>query len=540
MDYEKLYKEALERAKKVNECKADDREPGTRLCEYIFPELAESEDERIRKEIVTHCRNIRCVTEEGAEKIAKWIAWLEKQKGCEYIKKDWLEHIKQSWYKEGFIDGKYCGGKSKEWTINDSTTLNELIDFLENGTAKLQHDLTRYANWLKIRFTPIEKQGKKETNDKNKPKFKVKYAVGEYNVVDEKDIDGVTFYGIEDEPNHIDYVKADTCEIINGGYGIKEGGFSIPTKPAMFSKQKPTTLSEEDEKIRKTLIAFHKSTIDIDGIKGSNIVDWLEKQVSEPNWCHHKVDLSGYSEEYRKAYYDGRNNCNMQHSQCKIELDDVVKCLINGMKFYYEDNEYATWGTEKWSMPVKHIIDVLEKQVPADEDKVARGVRQDVALSIINHLNRNTLGMCLSSMERADLESAVVDSDWSKVYDYMKMKLDKQVESEKPLYIRFGDIPTNGKSKVYNGEAETGIEEGVSVYPAFETNGDIVMGLNLPITRSTLHTQQALLEYENRPCYLVTGDYVGKGTDGEPLIENVRIIKEIKPYRIKQEKENNP
>ena len=89
---------------------------------------------------------------------------------------------------------------------------------------------------------------------------------------------------------------------------------------------------------------------------------WLEKQGSEPNWCHHKVDLSNCSEEYRKAYYDGWNNCNQQHSQCKSEWNDVVKCLINGMKFYYEDNEEATWGTEKFSMKVKDILSWLEKQ----------------------------------------------------------------------------------------------------------------------------------------------------------------------------------
>lgn len=118
--------------------------------------------------------------------------------------------------------------------------------------------------------------------------------------------------------------------------------------------------------------------------------------------------------------------------------------------------------------------------------------------------------------------------------------LEKQDNSDKSLYIRFGDIPTNGKSKVYNGEIEIGIEEGISVYPAFEDKeGNIILGLNLPITKTSLHTQQHLLEYDNRPCYLVTGDYVGKGTDGEPLIKNVRIIKEIKPYRIKQDKENN-
>ena len=118
--------------------------------------------------------------------------------------------------------------------------------------------------------------------------------------------------------------------------------------------------------------------------------------------------------------------------------------------------------------------------------------------------------------------------------------LEKQRETDKSLYIRFGNIPTNGKSKVYNGEIEIGIEEGISVYPAFEDKeGNIILGLNLPITKTSLHTQQHLLEYESRPCYLVTGDYVGKGTDGEPLLKNIRIMKEIKPYRIKQDKENN-
>jgi adenylate kinase family enzyme len=130
------------------------------MLENLFPELAESEDEKIRKHLID------CVTRtipeaDAFKEISKEqiLAWLEKQEGCEYIKKDWLEHIKQSWYKEGFIDGKYSGGTSKERTINDAATLKELIDFLENGTAKLQHDLTRYANWLKNQFIPIEKQG---------------------------------------------------------------------------------------------------------------------------------------------------------------------------------------------------------------------------------------------------------------------------------------------------------------------------------------------------------------------------------------------
>ena len=130
--------------------------------EFLIPELAESEDERIRKALIDYFNpstNLSDYKFRGEFPLEHVVAWLEKQEGCEYIKKDWLEHIKQSWYKEGFIDGKYSDGTSKEWTKNDAATLKELIDFLENGTAKLQHDLTRYANWLKIQLTPIKKQG---------------------------------------------------------------------------------------------------------------------------------------------------------------------------------------------------------------------------------------------------------------------------------------------------------------------------------------------------------------------------------------------
>lgn len=71
----------------------------------------------------------------------------------------------------------------------------------------------------------------------------------------------------------------------------------------------------------------------------------------------------------------------------------------------------------------------LEKQgKPIDEEKVLIGARKDAALSIMKFLDRCTLGMCLSGMECADLEDAVVNSDWSKVYDYMKKKLEKQCE----------------------------------------------------------------------------------------------------------------
>lgn len=167
MNYEKKYKEAQKWIESIYSELSHEQQME---AEAFFPELKESEDERIRKSIIKFLIDVNNGAYTKSElEIASWIAWLEKQEGCECIKKDWLEHIKQSWYKEGFIDGKYSDGTSKEWTKNDAATLKELIDFLENGTAKLQHDLTRYANWLKIQLTPIKKQG--EPTDINPSEF---------------------------------------------------------------------------------------------------------------------------------------------------------------------------------------------------------------------------------------------------------------------------------------------------------------------------------------------------------------------------------
>lgn len=75
MDYEKKYNDALEKAKS---CLKDGTITNTAIgyIETIFPELLkESEDERIRKEIV------RFIQMEVEDEIVgnKWIAWLVKQ-----------------------------------------------------------------------------------------------------------------------------------------------------------------------------------------------------------------------------------------------------------------------------------------------------------------------------------------------------------------------------------------------------------------------------------------------------------------------------
>jgi len=99
------------------------------------------------------------------------------------------------------------------------------------------------------------------------------------------------------------------------------------------------------------------------------------------------------------------------------------------------------------------------------------------------------------------------------------------------MYIRFGEIPEGERSGVYHAGELVRKEDGVSVYDAkIDDRGNVSVCLPLPINANTLGTFRNLVEYENRNCYLVNGEYIGKGSDNEPLIRNVNIIKKIE-YR---------
>lgn len=79
MDYEEKYNQALERASKLRVHNPFDTV--SQMVEYIFPELKESEDEKVRKEIL----NVFKQLDKGSTICGrnydydKWIAWLEKQ-----------------------------------------------------------------------------------------------------------------------------------------------------------------------------------------------------------------------------------------------------------------------------------------------------------------------------------------------------------------------------------------------------------------------------------------------------------------------------
>jgi hypothetical protein len=79
MDYEQKYKEAFERARIIHKYSSDLAE--IKRMECVFPELRESEDERIRKAISIYLDWLdgrKDCAPRGEYSIRDMIAWLEK------------------------------------------------------------------------------------------------------------------------------------------------------------------------------------------------------------------------------------------------------------------------------------------------------------------------------------------------------------------------------------------------------------------------------------------------------------------------------
>lgn len=270
-------------------------------------------------------------------------------------------------------------------------------------------------------------------------------------------------------------------------------------------------------------------------------IAWLEKQsdkdkiIKELGKYKVKIEIT-MSKIVLEDFNEGNGYYKVNLAYLNMEQVEEIETLVSTWKPTDEDiksciqmcltdaneHKFKDYGTN-----LKDCLAWLEKQ----------GQQDDYDDNIITHDDEILQAISIG------LTDAEKDLGWSDFgglpIEEIHAWLEKQGEQEQ-LYIRFGEIPTDEKSKIFQGEIEIGTENGVSVYPAFKTSeGDIVLGLSLPITKTTLYTQQHLIEYDDRPCYLVKGDYVGKDTDGQPLINNVSIIEKIDTYRVKEKKQDN-
>lgn len=103
----------------------------------------------------------------------------------------------------------------------------------------------------------------------------------------------------------------------------------------------PELKESEDEKIRKALIRFHKSTIDVDGIKGEDILAWLEKQgeqkpVDKVEPKFHKGEWIVWKNKCYKVNYNG----------CGYELIDQ-NGLSTSLEYGTVDENAHLWDITK-------------------------------------------------------------------------------------------------------------------------------------------------------------------------------------------------
>ena len=91
----------------------------------------------------------------------------------------------------------------------------------------------------------------------------------------------------------------------------------------------PELKESEDERIRKALIRFHKSTIDVDGIKGKDIIAWLERQGEQKKSYMMDKKKSPYSEKRDFGYFEKKPADSYCQENCK-GFQETGKCFADG------------------------------------------------------------------------------------------------------------------------------------------------------------------------------------------------------------------
>lgn len=127
------------------------------VIKVLIPELRESEDERIRKNIVSIINQYSriCVKEgDSCDDINECLAWLEKQKERRDYRELYEEVVNSDWFKENYA-GKSLGEEQKpaEWSEEDEEKLKAICTYLRDypRLAKLGDKLrfNEYCDFLK-------------------------------------------------------------------------------------------------------------------------------------------------------------------------------------------------------------------------------------------------------------------------------------------------------------------------------------------------------------------------------------------------------
>lgn len=219
----------------------------------------------------------------------------------------------------------------------------------------------------------------------------------------------------------------------------------------------PELKESEDEKIRKAIIRILKGeTRYISKENTDKCVAWLEKQ-GEPkdkgeisDGYHTFNELYRYRMLYNAAFFNMLPKEIVHKSK---RHHDGEECFGGGWFIVMANlptgqisNHYELKDWDLFQIPEKYTADEWDGHTPQEaadrlykfllenggqfnREALAKGVLRQISTSIINWLDANIAKgeMCLSNMECEDIETAVLNADWNKVYAYMKKKLEKSI-----------------------------------------------------------------------------------------------------------------
>ena len=181
MNYEEKYKAARERAKEMCAMPTDKA-----TMEYIFPELKESEDEKIKKDIIRVFKGEISFTSEKENE--KYIAWLEKQGKQKQpweptaaqliVIKDLIEDKNTSKVNKVILRGmfeefkQFTNSQSSQFSSEHLLDPDKVIEWLKHCNIAIPDNYIDDDNTIKPAIMNwLEKQGESKPADKVEPKF---------------------------------------------------------------------------------------------------------------------------------------------------------------------------------------------------------------------------------------------------------------------------------------------------------------------------------------------------------------------------------
>ena len=173
--------------------------------------------------------------------------------------------------------------------------------------------------------------------------------------------------------------------------------------------------------------------------------------------------------------------------------------------------------TTKWGEQLE-VVDVDGDEIVCEMD--GKFEEHYTIEGVQNSLNDGVMTVDNIADGRTETDDGTVEYEAEEIADVDLLEID-----DSDLYIRFGSIPEGERSR---DNRNNRWEDGVSVYACERdaTGEDAPDGVDEAyyLAGTMLQTVFYLM---TRDTYLVTGEQVGTGADGEPLLRDVEAVAEL-------------